>query len=267
MNGNPLVPLDADPDQLGRALILRQHNREALIEWVRTNLTEKVDFGVIPGTNDKQTLWQPGAQKICGMLGLTAEFPDAEKYVDAAVRGEVIKEVIVRCILRDGEGRAVASGIGAEEVEKVYADYEWYTDDRGQRQKRRVGDRIDRDINRALKMAQKSAHIDATLRAGGLSAIFTQDMQPKQEDDQTPLTEAVAEAEYVLAKVRHLYGDMAEAVLQSLAAKRFRIEGGDWRQIPVFRVSYVVKAIQEKWQQDNPGKPLPTREATDANPL
>ena len=33
------------------------------------------------------------------------------------------------------------------------------------------------DINKSLKMAEKSAHIDATLRVAGLSELFTQDLE------------------------------------------------------------------------------------------
>src|SRR5690606_15572985 len=36
------------------------------------------------------------------------------------------------------------------------------------------------DLNKALKMAGKSAHIDATLRMAGLSEVFTQDLEDMQ---------------------------------------------------------------------------------------
>ena len=38
------------------------------------------------------------------------------------------------------------------------------------------------DINKSLKMAEKSAHIDATLRIAGLSEIFTQDLEDMLKD-------------------------------------------------------------------------------------
>ena len=40
----------------------------------------------------------------------------------------------------------------------------------------------EKDINKAIKMAQKSAQIDAVLRTGALSEAFTQDIN--DEDDQ-----------------------------------------------------------------------------------
>jgi len=41
------------------------------------------------------------------------------------------------------------------------------------------------DINKSLKMAEKSAHIDATLRVAGLSELFTQDIEDMITDKET----------------------------------------------------------------------------------
>ena len=53
----------------------------------------------------------------------------------------------------------------------------------------------EKDINKAIKMAQKSAQIDAVLRTGALSEAFTQDSnddddQPGQEDTPAKPTSA-----------------------------------------------------------------------------
>ena len=50
--------------------------------------------------------------------------------------------------------RLVADGVGARSLKQDYGD-----------------------INKSLKMAEKSAHIDATLRMAGLSEVFTQDIE------------------------------------------------------------------------------------------
>ena len=60
-----------------------------------------------------------------------------------------------RLQLHTGNGFVAAEGTGARTVDKQ---------DRG-------------DINKSLKMAEKSAHIDATLRVAGLSELFTQDIE------------------------------------------------------------------------------------------
>jgi hypothetical protein len=57
------------------------------------------------------------------------------------------------CALYTKQGDCVGEGRGAREVTK------------------------DQDINKAIKMAQKSAQIDAILRTGSLSDSFTQDLE------------------------------------------------------------------------------------------
>jgi hypothetical protein len=71
-------------------------------------------------------------------------------------------EVLVKCALLDASERVLAVGLGARTAAQ----------DSG-------------DINKAYKMAAKSAQIDATLRLAGLSEIFTQDL----EDNPPPAEE------------------------------------------------------------------------------
>ena len=67
--------------------------------------------------------------------------------------------IILKCELHTGNGFVAAEGTGARRVDQ----------DRG-------------DINKSLKMAEKSAHIDATLRVAGLSELFTQDIEDMLQD-------------------------------------------------------------------------------------
>lgn len=149
-------PLDLPAHLFKEGLDRRGANRKALISWVHDALHEGIDFGSIPTSRglSKPSLWKPGAEKICGMLGVTTHFPTLSLYEDKALRGEAIEFVVLRCELRTG-GHVVAEGIGARRVLET---------DRG-------------DINKGLKMAAKSAHIDATLRLAGLSEVFTQDIE------------------------------------------------------------------------------------------
>lgn len=127
-----------------------------LMEWVRAALVEGVDFGCIPTRRglSKPSLWKPGAEKICGMLGVSVHFPTLHDYEQAALHGVDLQNIIVRCEIKDASGGVVADGIGARSIKQDYGD-----------------------INKALKMAEKSAHIDATLRMAGLSEVFTQDLE------------------------------------------------------------------------------------------
>lgn len=168
-------PLDIEPAAFRGALQRRGDNRKALMEWVRSSLVEGVDFGKIhfvakktcdKGANctnpyhfSKHSLFKPGAEKICGMLNVTATFPTLHEYEQAALSGVALQHLIVRCHLVAASGQIVADGIGARSLGTDYGD-----------------------INKALKMALKSAHIDATLRMAGLSEVFTQDVEDMEKE-------------------------------------------------------------------------------------
>src|SRR5690606_3621374 len=134
----------------------RKENRRELMAWIRSSLVEGVDFGRVMTKRgpSKPSLWKPGAEKICGMLGVTVRFPTLEHYEQAALNGVELHNIILRCEIVDAEGRVVANGIGARSLKQDCGD-----------------------INKTLKMAEKSAHIDATLRMAGLSEVFTQDLE------------------------------------------------------------------------------------------
>lgn len=150
-------PMDLAPAEFRQALARRSENRKALIEWVRSSLVDGVDYGAVPlrrGGFSKPSLRKPGAEKICGMLGVTATFPTLKDYEAAALENRELSQIILRCHLVAPDGQIVADGVGARLIEQDHGD-----------------------INKALKMAIKSAMIDATLRMAGLSEIFTQDLE------------------------------------------------------------------------------------------
>jgi hypothetical protein len=152
----PASPLDLPVEVFTSGLARRKENRAALMDWVRSALVEGVDYGCIPTRRgpSKPSLWKPGAEKICGMLGVSVRFPTLNDYEQAALGGVQLEHIIVRCEIRDASDRVVADGVGARSLQQDYGD-----------------------INKALKMAEKSAHIDATLRMAGLSEVFTQDLE------------------------------------------------------------------------------------------
>jgi len=149
-------PLDMNPEQFKAGLARRKENRKALMGWVGKALVEDVDFGsiTIKGHKSRPSLMKPGAEKICGMLGLTPTFPTLRDYEQIILEGKPIKLIVIRCEMMSGAGQKIAEGVGARDVTKDYGD-----------------------LNKALKMALKSAQIDATLRCAGLSEIFTQDIE------------------------------------------------------------------------------------------
>ena len=163
-------PLDLPPEQFQESLERRKANRKSLIDWVREALVEGVDFGrihfvkkstcslgkncTIDGHFAKPSLFKPGAEKILGMLGITVNWPTLNQYEQVALDGRKIESIVLRCEAITASGEVAAEGMGARSVAQ----------DGG-------------DLNKALKMAKKSGMIDMTLTLGGLSEIFTQDIE------------------------------------------------------------------------------------------
>ncbi len=179
-----LSPLDLPAEQFSAGLQRRKQNRELLMEWLRSALVDGVDYGRIhvvskdrcsfakqgrvkdcgdPNHWSKPSLFKPGAEKITGMLGMTTHFPSLRQYEEAVLNRSEISTIVMRCELRDAQGRVVAEGVGARNLSQDYGD-----------------------INKSLKMVEKSAHIDATLRLAGLSEVFTQDIEDKPVVEESP---------------------------------------------------------------------------------
>lgn len=167
-----------DAKRFKQRLDRRQQNRETLINWIRENLVLGVDYGRIhvvkksecpdgprcenPYHWSKPSLWKPGAEKICGMLGWTATFPNLRDYQQRALLGKPFDSIWLLCEVRDAEGHLIGEGSGERHLSVDGRDY---------------NGTFRPDINKAAKMAEKSAMVDAVLRSAGLSEIFTQDLE------------------------------------------------------------------------------------------
>jgi hypothetical protein len=128
--------------------------RAEFIKKVNAIMVEKKDYHVIQG---KKSLAKGGAEKIASIFGWTARF---EKDQDVAEAFTEVKGLLAFvCVLSKGDV-LVGQGRGASTLDKNGTD-----------------------PNKTIKMAQKSAFIDAVLRASGLSDFFTQDLEdmPQQE--------------------------------------------------------------------------------------
>ena len=151
----PTSPMDWPVERFTQALDRRENNRRALLKWISDNLKQGIDFGRIhavgkdkcsfardgrvyecdnPRHWSKPSLWKPGAEKICGMLGLIPRFPNLREYETAALTGTDIKVILIKCELHTNSGFVAAEGTGARSLAQ----------DSG-------------DINKSLKMAEKSS--------------------------------------------------------------------------------------------------------------
>lgn len=126
----------------------------------RREFIEKVNKVMVPGSdyhtiNGKKSLAKGGAEKIASIFSWTAVFDRDTAMADAF---QDVKGLIgyVCNLYKDsaqvGQGRGAATLGGNKN-----------------------------DPNKTVKMAQKSAFIDAVLRASGLSDFFTQDLGPEDE--------------------------------------------------------------------------------------
>src|SRR5436189_15982 len=166
-----------DPEVLKGQLAAYSAARKLFVDWLFSNLTAGVDYMLIHrkigrGQNrqdcpqkqnrtgrgcekcgGKATLCKPGSEKICGLLRLRPRFrKDEETWVMLGADSGTLAFV---CELVDEtSGSVVAEGRGCRTKAQDYDD-----------------------INKTVKMVQKSAQTDAVLRCAGLSEVFTQDLE------------------------------------------------------------------------------------------
>ena len=168
-------PLDMPVAKFKEQLARRKDNRKALMDWIKDALVEGVDYGRLhvvsrskcpagknctnKGHFSKPSLFKPGSEKILGMLGITPTWPTIYDYEQKALAGESIDNVVLRCEGVNSSGAMVGVGLGSRTVAKD-----------------------DGDLNKSFKMCKKSGMIDMTLTLGGLSEIFTQDIEDMLRD-------------------------------------------------------------------------------------
>ena len=106
-----------------RALIVKEsleteaQQRQLLLQYVKSQMVENLDYGVIPGT-DKPTLLKPGAEKLTKLFRTTPRFT-IEKEIEDWDKGLFYYRF--KCLIEDAEGHVVAEGIGsANSHEKRY---------------------------------------------------------------------------------------------------------------------------------------------------
>lgn len=197
-------------------------NRQHIIDKVKPLLIEGVDIYTLPGMK-KPSLGKPGAEKMAAIFGLTAKFEVDKETME--VMGATIndKKYIAYVCNLSAKGRVAGQGRGATFLELQRNSYrmifkeEWegLTKEQlltcqGPLQGKskstgapytywRIPEAPVFDplaLNKAIKMAQKSAFVDAVIRTTGMSDLFTQDLEdgavevqpePEQKQEQKPL--------------------------------------------------------------------------------
>ena len=145
-----------DPTTLEQQITHWNQMRALLTAYIRQNMQEGIDYYILllGGRPSKPSLSKAGSEKFLSLFNLQARFRKDEETWD--MLGRPAGVICYVCALYTKHGAFVGEGRGAREVAK------------------------DQDLNKAIKMAQKSAQIDAILRIGALSDSFTQDVEDQQ---------------------------------------------------------------------------------------
>lgn len=145
-----------DPSTLEQQISHWNQMRTLLTAYMRQNMHEGIDYYtlMLGGRPSKPALSKAGSEKFLGLFNLQARFRKDEETWD--MLGRPAGVICYVCALYTKHGAFVGEGRGAREVAK------------------------EQDLNRAIKMAQKSAQIDAILRTGALSDSFTQDVEEQR---------------------------------------------------------------------------------------
>jgi len=158
-NDEPLSSLpklfDLPEGEFKKLLERRANNRLVFLSVVKAALTEGVDYCTLPargrGAKPLPTLMKGGGEVVCQILGLTPRITIAHSDD---------KSLTIRCELVDEAQQITSVGFGAS----AYST-----------------DASNGGCNKTTKMAVKSAYLDAVIRAGALSSLFTMDLEDSAE--------------------------------------------------------------------------------------
>jgi hypothetical protein len=170
-----------------------------LNNFIASQMKEKVDFGIIPGTK-KKSIWQPGAQKLLFFNGLGCRI---ESQPDTVVdfKTPFFNYVFKAIVFHKRSGKVVAECVGsANSMESRYRwqwvaeykvprgvnvqDLEVKEDDNGGKRYRIDNPDVYTLPNTLMKMAQKRAMIGASLLACRASENFTHDVEEEEAGSQ-----------------------------------------------------------------------------------
>ena len=183
-----LSPSDNFLPVMSAAQTVERYN--ALVNFVRQIMREGTDYGVIPGTK-KKSLLKPGAEKLCTLFGLSAQFDLMEKEQDWEYE---FFHYRYKCTL-SRDGKVMGNGEGscnskedkyrwrkkpekyATEEEKKAAVKRVYNDEYRSYTLYLPNTEICSQVNTLQKMAQKRALTAAVLITINASDFFTQDLE------------------------------------------------------------------------------------------
>lgn len=161
----PALPISRDD-------LHRAHESRALLkQFIKAQMIENVDYGVIPGTQ-KQSLFQPGAQKLANLFGLGVRIVSKDKEVDIHQNFAMFSYLVECYHLRTNKILSQCEG-SCNSHERKYR----YRRHNGALEETSIGD----VMNTLMKMAQKRAYVGAVISATGASDFYTQDIEDAED--------------------------------------------------------------------------------------
>lgn len=194
--------------------------RNLIAAYVRT-MKEGEDYGVVPGTKGKPTLFKQGAENLSTFFGLVPDPITIHSILDfdgsEQGNGEPLIYYEVRCDLyRNGVKVGSGTGVCSSREKKYRYRTVWVN-----KQPKQILNPDIADIaNTIKKMADKRALVAAVLIATAASSHFTQDMEDQTDDANTITVEAKPAPEPEPT--------ITETQLKHLHAVGTEVYGKDW---------------------------------------
>lgn len=192
-NGNTTLDAPRD-DYQGLTMVVSPAEAlkrvQELQAFVSKVMVRGTDYDVIPGTGDRPTLLQPGAQKLCEVYGFAAHFEDDGSVMEWEKGFFFFKKRCVLTARRDG--RFIGDGVGSCNSREDRYAWRWVWDKpkgvdvatlktrqtrNGKTQWRMPNEDIYSLVNTIEKMACKRALVHAVTGATRSSGVFTQDVE------------------------------------------------------------------------------------------
>lgn len=187
--GNSVVPFSPNLPVSKASIETLDANRRVVAEFIKNQLRENVDFGVI-GNTKLPSLLKPGAEKFAKLFNLVIEKELTDKVID---RHENFAMFTYRATVKHGpSGLMLAQCEGScNSQEKKYRERKSYNDDRSYTMEPTP---ISDILNTLMKMAQKRAMVGAVIEAVGASDFYTQDIDDPEDAKSHGLSGGTARA-------------------------------------------------------------------------
>jgi hypothetical protein len=221
----PVLLPSLDARTLEQSMQAWSAQRQVVTRYIKEQMAEGVDYYTltIKGRVSKATLSKAGSEKFLSLFQLHASF--AQDAATWQMLGSKEGLLCYTCTLLTRAGEVVGEGRGARSIQQ----------DGG-------------DINKAIKMATKSAQVDAVLRTGALSDVFTQDVT-EAEGEEGHRARPPAPPAQAQAPARPAAQDPVSRTAQALRARI-------WARVQALAPEVRTRQDIEVWIQQETGYPL-----------